>query len=79
VFDIRPPHCNKHPVSLAREDDREKGAMMSKLTTVLASLVAVFVLVGAGALIPSARAAATAKPCWERVLDDWLGANIGRS
>ena len=45
---------------------------MSKLATVLASLVALLVLVGAGAFAPSARAAATAKPCWERVLDDWL-------
>ena len=37
-------------------------------TPSLVLLVALFVLVGAGA----ARAAATAKPCWERVTDDYL-------
>ena len=37
-------------------------------TPSLVLLVALFVLVGAGA----ARTAATAKPCWERVTDDYL-------
>jgi hypothetical protein len=48
-----------------------RAGMPKSLPPVLAS-VALFVLVGGGVAVPSARAAATAKPCWERVLDDWL-------
>jgi hypothetical protein len=50
----------------------ERGTDAEVLRPVLVSFVALFVLVGAGTLTPSGRAAATAKPCWERVVDDWL-------
>jgi hypothetical protein len=46
--------------------------MSKPLTPILVPLVALFVLVGAGAAASPARATATAKPCWERVTDDWL-------
>jgi hypothetical protein len=42
------------------------------LTPIVVRLAAAFVLAGAGVAATSARAAATAKPCWERVIDDWV-------
>jgi len=47
--------------------------MPKPLPPILASLLALLVLVGVAAATTSpAQAAATAKPCWERVIDDWL-------
>jgi hypothetical protein len=46
--------------------------MPKPLTSIVAPLVVLVVLVGAGAAASPARAAAAAKPCWERVIDDGL-------
>lgn len=63
--------------ALAAASEASTAAMSAPLRRrrsdpALGLLIALLVLVGAGGLGASPGRAATAKPCWERVVDDWL-------